>query len=100
MSDEARIMDLHDKARDAVPTIFGIASSRINASEQDAALLIWRYMEEAEAAGLSAPQAWTTLFSSAMLVLGDAIELAAEAKGVTPRQVLSSMAMIHQLERS
>lgn len=93
-------MDLADKARAAVPVVHGIASARINENEDDAAMLIWRYMEEAEADGLSAIQAWTTLFSSAMLVLGDALEVAAESRRVAPQQVLSAMAMVHQLEQS
>lgn len=99
MSSEIRIMDAHQRAQEAIPVIHGIAAARLNRNEVDAALLIQRHFEEAAEKGLDTAQAWTDLFSAAMLALGDVLEVAAEATNAPARIVLSSLAMTHQLER-
>jgi hypothetical protein len=99
MSDETRLMDLAQRAREAIPVVHGIAAARLNGNEVDAALLIQRYHEEAAADGVHPIQAWTSLFSAAMLTLGDTVELVAEATGQPDHRVLAGMAMQFQLEQ-
>ena len=100
MSNEARIMELAQRARDTISVVHGIAAARINQSESDAALLIQRYLQDAEADGISPIQAWTTLFSASMITLGDAIEMVAEQSHRPPQQVLAAMALTFQMERT
>lgn len=100
MKSEARIMDLAQHARDAIPVVHGIATARVCGSGEDAALLLHRYLEEAMDKGLSMPQAWTALFSSSMLVLGEAVDIISAGTGSTPQQVMVSMALTHAQETS
>ena len=79
-------------------TVFAVANARIRGDVDDGLTVFAGYLEEALAAGVTLPMAWTLLASAAINEFTAAIELVADLQEAHPETTLAEAAMAHALE--
>lgn len=80
---------------EAMSTVFGVATARYAGSNTGAELLVRRHLEEATADGTTAVEAWSTLFSAAMIALCDVNAELAHARSTSPAKLMTTAALEH-----
>lgn len=80
---------------EATSTVYGVATARFAHDYDGSALLIQRHLEEARAAGKTPVEAWSMLFSAAVVALTDELEARGKDERTNPMALLSRRAMEH-----
>lgn len=84
---------------EAMSTVFGVATARYANNNPGAQLLVRRHLEEATERGESAVDAWSELFSAAIIALCDVNAELAAARMTSPAKLMTTAAIEHAVAK-
>lgn len=84
---------------EALSTVYGVATARYAGNRAGAELLIRRHLEEAVVRGDSIEDAWSDLFSAAIVALCDVNADLALSRSTSPAVLMTSTALEHAAAR-